>query len=102
MLELALRPTIPARERYYANPRPARRGDAPLRQRGRLRGQCSAEGLRRERLGPGERASELGEDRHVGMQPDPIQATNAKRCQRPFMRAAANCALKLGLVGADR
>jgi hypothetical protein len=44
-LQLALRPTVPARERYYANPRPARRGNAPLRQRDRLRGQCSAERL---------------------------------------------------------
>jgi len=31
---LAPRPTIPARERFYADTRPARRGNAPLRQTG--------------------------------------------------------------------
>jgi hypothetical protein len=35
---LALRPTIPARERFYADTRSARRGDAPSRQRDRLWG----------------------------------------------------------------
>ena len=37
-MKLALRPTVPARERYYANPRPARRGNAPLRQTGSTAG----------------------------------------------------------------
>lgn len=103
-MKLALRPTAPARERYHANPRPARRGNAPLRQRGRLRGQCSAERLtaRAVRPGSGERASELGEDRQVGMEPDPIRATNAKRCQRPFYASCGDRALKLGLVGEER
>jgi hypothetical protein len=38
---LALRPTIPARERFYAEPRPARRGNAAWGERDLLRGQCS-------------------------------------------------------------
>jgi hypothetical protein len=60
-VEAGLRPTVLARERYHADPRPARRGNAPLRQRGRLRGRVLRSGLRRERYGPGsgERASEL-------------------------------------------
>jgi hypothetical protein len=37
-LKLALRPTIPARERYYANSRTARRGNPPLRQTGSTAG----------------------------------------------------------------
>jgi hypothetical protein len=37
-LKLALRPTIPARERFYANTRTARRGNAPLRQTGSTAG----------------------------------------------------------------
>jgi hypothetical protein len=64
-------------------------------------------GLRRERYGSrsGERTGELGEDRQVGMEPEPFRATNAKPCQRPVMRArralplrCGDCALKLGLV----
>jgi hypothetical protein len=84
-LKLALRPTIPARERYYANPRPARRGNAPLRHRGRPWGQCSGRGFRRERCGSrsGGRAGELGEDRQVGMGPDPIQAANREAAPAP-------------------
>src|SRR5688500_7376844 len=35
---LALRPTIPARERFYADTRLARRGNAPLRQTGSTAG----------------------------------------------------------------
>jgi hypothetical protein len=74
-LKLALRPTIPARERYYANPRPARRGNAPLRQRGRLRGQCSAEGLPRRAvrlaLGRACRRAWRGSSGRHGAGPDP-------------------------------
>jgi len=33
---------------------------------------------------PTERAGELGEDRQVGVQPNPIQATDGKRSQRPL------------------
>jgi hypothetical protein len=43
-LRLALRPTIPARERFYADTCPARRGNAPLRQRDRLRGRSRISG----------------------------------------------------------
>jgi hypothetical protein len=74
-LKLALRPTVPARERFYANPRPARRGNAPLRQTGSTVGQCSGRGFRRERCGSrsGGRAGELGDDREGrhGAGPDP-------------------------------
>jgi hypothetical protein len=86
LLKLALRPTVPARERYHANPRPARRGNAPLRQRGRLRGQCSAERLtaRAVRSGSGERASELA--RIVR------SASSRTRC-RPRTRSGASAEL---------
>jgi hypothetical protein len=52
-------------------------------------------GLRRERWGS--RSDERsGKNRQVGMEPDPIQATNAKRCQRPFMRARRALPLQWG------
>jgi hypothetical protein len=45
------------------------------------------ERLRRERYGARSRecAGELGEDRQVGVQPDPIQPANAKGSQRPIV-----------------
>jgi hypothetical protein len=42
-------------------------------------------GVRRERYGSRERAGELGEDRQVGVEPDPFQATDAERTQRPLV-----------------
>jgi hypothetical protein len=43
--------------------------------------------LRRKRYAasPAKRAGELGEDRQVGVQPDPIQSTHAQRRERPFV-----------------
>jgi hypothetical protein len=42
---------------------------------------------------PAERAGELGEDRQIGVQPDPIQSTNAARSERPFVLEASELAL---------
>ena len=44
-------------------------------------------GLRRERYGSRstERAGELGEDRQVGVKPNPVPATDPERKQRPLM-----------------
>ena len=94
-MKLALRPTIPARERFYADTRPARRGNAPLRQTGSTAGPVlSRFGLRRERHGSRstERAGELGEDRQIGVQPNPIQSTDAKWCERPLVLEASELA----------
>jgi hypothetical protein len=90
LLKLALRPTAPARERYHANPRPARRGNAPLRQRGRVRGLCSAERptARAVRPGSGERASELA--RIVRSASSRTDAGHEREAvPAPSMRAAA-------------
>ena len=56
--------------------------------------------LRGERYGSRstERAGELGEDRQVGVKPNPIQTTDAERQQRPLMLEAA----ELPLDGAAR
>ena len=94
-MKLALRPTIPARERFYANTRPARRGNAPLRQTGSTAGPVlSRFGLRRERHGSRstERAAELGEDRRIGVQPNPIQSTDAKWRELPLVLEASELA----------
>jgi hypothetical protein len=45
---LALRPTIPARERFYADTRLARRGNAPSRQTGSTAGLVLLAGVRQE------------------------------------------------------
>lgn len=42
---------------------------------------------------PGERAGELGEDRQIGEQPDPIQATYAERQQCLFVLEPSKLAL---------
>jgi hypothetical protein len=97
LLKLALRPTVPARERYHANPRPARRGNAPLRQTGSTAGPvfCRAAYGASGAARLGRACTRAGEDRQVGIEPDPMHATNAKRCQRPFMRAAATVRSRL-------
>ena len=111
-MKLALRPTVPARERYYANPRPARRGNAPLRQTGSTVGPVFCGAAYAASGAAGARAgvqASLATIVRVGMEPDPIQATNAKRCQRRFMRTrralplqCGDRALKLGLGGEGR
>jgi hypothetical protein len=49
--------------------------------RDRIEARREAERLRREGHGarPAERTGKLGEDRQVGVQPDPLNATDAKR-----------------------
>jgi phage baseplate assembly protein W len=42
---------------------------------------------------PVKRAGELGEDRQIGVQPDPIQSTEAERSERPFVLGASELAL---------
>jgi hypothetical protein len=42
---------------------------------------------------PAERAGELGEDRQIGVQPDPIQSTDAERSERPYVLEASELAL---------
>ena len=42
---------------------------------------------------PAERAGELGEDRQIGVQPNPIQATNAERSERPLVLETSELAL---------
>ena len=51
-------------------------------------------GLRRERHGSRstERAGELGEDRQIGVQPNPIQSTDAKWRERPLVLEASELA----------
>ena len=44
----------------------------------------------------GERAGELGEDRQVGVEPDPLQPADAERQQRPFVLEPAELALDGG------
>jgi hypothetical protein len=43
-----------------------------------------------------ESTSELGEDREVGVQPNPIQSTNAQRGERPLVLGASELALDSG------
>lgn len=50
----------------------------------------------RVRARPREGAGELGEDRQVGVQPDPIQSTDAERGERPIVLEAAELALDGG------
>jgi hypothetical protein len=54
----------------------------------------SSEGLGRERRGSRstERAGELGEDRQIGVQPNPIQSTDAKWRERPLVLEASELA----------
>jgi hypothetical protein len=54
------------------------------------------------RLGSGERASELGEDRQVGMEPDPDPGHEREAVPAPIHASCCDRALKLGLVGEDR
>jgi hypothetical protein len=100
---LALRPKIPARERFYADTRPARRGNAPLRQTGSTVGPVpflDRSGFRREENGQSsqERAGELGErvgepsrkflERQTQEVDKPPPPKTAAACQRaPLLRA---------------
>ena len=59
--------------------------------RGEGYGSCSAEG-----------AGELGEDRQVGVQPNAIQPTDAKRGERPFMLEATELAFNGGTATEER
>jgi hypothetical protein len=54
-----------------------------------------AEGLRREGYGSrsAEPAGELGEDRQIGVQPDPVESTDAEGQSRPFVLQPAELAL---------
>jgi hypothetical protein len=42
---------------------------------------------------PAERAGELGEDRQIGVQPDPIQSTDTEQSERPLVLEASELAL---------
>ena len=42
---------------------------------------------------PAERAGELGEDPQVGVQPDPVESTDAERSERPFVLDAPELAI---------
>ena len=98
-MKLALQPTVPGSRAVLRQPAPSAPRQCTLEANGvDCWGQCSAEGLppRAVRSRSGGRAGELGEDRDVGMEPDRIQATNAKRCQRRFMRAGRALPLQCG------
>jgi hypothetical protein len=103
-LKLALRPTVPARERYYANPRPARRGNAPLRQTGSTVGPVFWEGLpsRAVRRALGRACRRAGRGSWSAWGRTRSRPTNAKRCQRPIMRARRALPLQSGVRALKR